>query len=284
MEEEYLKLQKIEFAIDSERTVLQKILDKFGITPTLYTQRNRQQALLDEIDQIIETIANTGRVRGEVMTEKAMRRYLEKGERTLQTDRELAKIDRLSISRAKARLSIYKRELQKEGAILEADIDLFFRRGKLAGFSERDLLKQLTRAAADKEGLVPAFGKRVRALEKAVLRREAASAKIDAYRRQYPKNDALWQWITLSVKPCPDCIFRAGKTLTWREWQAIGLPGEGRTVCMSHCHCDLHPLPVAEDLFPEVKEYKITKSTEGVFITPAERRKLGSPRAKAPQK
>jgi len=47
-------------------------------------------------------------------------------------------------------------------------------------------------------------------------------------------------WILVSDNPCPDCIERSRMGAKPRdEWVAMGLPGEGTTICGPRCHCHM---------------------------------------------
>lgn len=49
-------------------------------------------------------------------------------------------------------------------------------------------------------------------------------------------------WIAPNgIVACPDCINRKNVVLTLEEWEAVGRPGSGRTVCDVHCFCMLIP-------------------------------------------
>lgn len=50
-----------------------------------------------------------------------------------------------------------------------------------------------------------------------------------------------WEWITTSAKPCDDCAPRHGEVKEYREWEAIGLPRSGFSVCGDNCKCALVP-------------------------------------------
>ena len=57
------------------------------------------------------------------------------------------------------------------------------------------------------------------------------------------------EWITAQGgNICPDCEGRAGQVAPMEEWQAIGQPGSGWSVCRHHCQCRLKPVSVAVDL------------------------------------
>ena len=53
------------------------------------------------------------------------------------------------------------------------------------------------------------------------------------------------QWVSVGTpKICPDCEERIGKVRTWDEWEAIGLPASGFSVCKEFCYCQLIPVDV----------------------------------------
>jgi hypothetical protein len=58
--------------------------------------------------------------------------------------------------------------------------------------------------------------------------------------------DTKYRWSAVLVKTCPDCLERHGRTQTWDEWEAEGLPRTGATVCRENCHCVLIPVQYSE--------------------------------------
>lgn len=59
--------------------------------------------------------------------------------------------------------------------------------------------------------------------------------------RQLEENAAatLYTWVTTSGNSCPDCINRSGEEHTMQEWELIGRPGSGFSVCGANCKCRL---------------------------------------------
>lgn len=53
----------------------------------------------------------------------------------------------------------------------------------------------------------------------------------------------LWDWVGIADgKICDDCLSRNNMSaMSWEDWQAIGLPGTGATVCDRNCRCVLTP-------------------------------------------
>ena len=50
------------------------------------------------------------------------------------------------------------------------------------------------------------------------------------------------QWVSVgSPRICVDCEERIGEVRTWDEWESIGLPASGFSVCKEFCYCQLIP-------------------------------------------
>lgn len=67
--------------------------------------------------------------------------------------------------------------------------------------------------------------------------------------------DRKYRWSAILVKTCPDCLARHGKSMLWEEWEKVGLPRTGATVCRENCHCVLIPTGFTE-LEPIKRERK----------------------------
>ena len=50
-----------------------------------------------------------------------------------------------------------------------------------------------------------------------------------------------FQWQTAGTNICNDCKGRSGDIKSWEEWETVGLPATGWSVCGSHCKCTLVP-------------------------------------------
>lgn len=68
----------------------------------------------------------------------------------------------------------------------------------------------------------------------------------------------VYDWLGVSDgKICPDCLARHNmQSKTYDEWERIGLPGAGATVCMDFCRCVLIPSGVIQK---EVIQYRSKK-------------------------
>ena len=54
------------------------------------------------------------------------------------------------------------------------------------------------------------------------------------------------QWVSVgSPKICPDCELRIGAVRSWDEWETIGLPASGFSVCKEFCYCQIIPSSIS---------------------------------------
>jgi len=52
----------------------------------------------------------------------------------------------------------------------------------------------------------------------------------------------MMRWVSVGTpKICVDCTPRIGQVKTWDEWEALGLPASGFSVCKEFCYCQLVP-------------------------------------------
>jgi len=60
------------------------------------------------------------------------------------------------------------------------------------------------------------------------------------------KGPDKWVWITVTDENrCEDCKERHGWVRTYEEWEALGIPGAGATICGWRCRCTLEPVEYA---------------------------------------
>jgi len=53
----------------------------------------------------------------------------------------------------------------------------------------------------------------------------------------------LYRWVLTKENNCPDCIDRASQgPRSLEEWESIGLPQTGTTICGQYCGCELEPI------------------------------------------
>ena len=52
----------------------------------------------------------------------------------------------------------------------------------------------------------------------------------------------MMRWVSVGTpKICVDCTPRIGQVRSWDEWEALGLPASGFSVCKEFCYCQLVP-------------------------------------------
>ena len=51
-----------------------------------------------------------------------------------------------------------------------------------------------------------------------------------------------FRWVSVGTpKICGDCTARIGQVRSWEEWESLGLPASGFSVCKEFCYCQLVP-------------------------------------------
>ena len=266
--------QAIAVNIRDDEGELHQIVDYYAGLPSLYADPEKVQELIDDLKGELAGYMQDANIRGNLMGKKRLEDFLDASERWQATQKEAMQIAKLSDLQAAKRLDIAYAELEKEGDVLKADINIFKMNASLAGFTDKEIIQQLVKANADDAGLAAGFAKRIKSVSESAVRRERTQSEIDKYREEFP-DDSDWQWITVSVNPCPDCQARAGSVLTMTEWMDMGIPGSGRTICGRFCLCQLYPLKVADEMFPTVKEFKWDLEST-VLTTPKEAKVLKS--------
>ena len=52
----------------------------------------------------------------------------------------------------------------------------------------------------------------------------------------------MFRWVSVGTpKICGDCTSRIGEIRSWEEWESLGLPASGFSVCKEFCYCQLVP-------------------------------------------
>jgi len=50
------------------------------------------------------------------------------------------------------------------------------------------------------------------------------------------------RWVSVGTpKICVDCTDRIGEVRSWEEWESLGFPASGFSVCKEFCYCQLVP-------------------------------------------
>ncbi len=86
------------------------------------------------------------------------------------------------------------------------------------------------------------------------IKRGVVSATMQASRigqdRVYGDSVKL-RWVSVGTpKICVDCTSRIGQVKSWEEWEALGFPASGFSVCKEFCYCQLVPesVPMPDSL------------------------------------
>jgi len=81
------------------------------------------------------------------------------------------------------------------------------------------------------------------------IKRGIVSATMHASRLGQDKvygNSIEMQWVSVgSPRICVDCQDRIGEVRTWDEWESLGLPASGFSVCKEFCYCQLIPTTIS---------------------------------------
>jgi len=282
IEDDLIRAQQLDLKFKGDRNAVWTVANAAATRPSYYTNSQKLDKLIGKVRGILNReIAKAGS-HGRIMGRNAINRFLDDSERRTRMDRLRNIAKRSSAKRAGLRVDAALTQLNKEAGILKADIDVFKANARAAGFTNKEILDQLIQVGGSKAGPMQAFAKRANAVARDAARRARSQEQIGVLRQDFPRPNDMWQWITVSTKPCPDCSLRAGKVLSWAEWEQIGTPGSGHTVCGSACKCLLQPIEIAERRFPTVKEFRFDPE-RGVLTTASEARKLNKKTAQPPQ-
>lgn len=284
LQDELIELSNIEAnmkAIDG-RNPVQKIADFYAVRSALYTDPKKLKNMITSLETTLKKYLESANVKGRLLAGKQLDRYLDASEARDISQKQLRKIVLESDRASKARLKLSLMELRKEHGVLKSDIAIFKAEAKLAGLTDKEALKQLLIAGKDKTGIVQGFAKRIKQINVAAVRREKSASEIVQFEKKAKPNEQ-WQWLTISNKPCPDCEARAGKVMPLKQWERIGLPGSGRTICGKYCRCKLMPVSISEDLFPTVKVFDWDPKDQ-VLTTASEARQLNAKKNQPPQR
>ena len=126
----------------------------------------------------------------------------------------------------------------EEANARQITIDAFIRR-QGARLSQADFQRLITTETSTLLREVDAMKNAIRsALSDAIT--GIAQEAYDIRTRRFIAEDEKLRWQTESGRPCPDCVNRSGwEPRTYAEWEAVGLPKYGATVCGNRCMCVL---------------------------------------------
>lgn len=68
------------------------------------------------------------------------------------------------------------------------------------------------------------------------------------------------RWVCALVNTCPDCIIRHGEVNVLADWESVGMPGTGWSVCGGNCRCQLVPAELVGDDVNKLVRVRDTKT------------------------
>jgi len=115
-------------------------------------------------------------------------------------------------------------------------------------FAERlgQEIERLVRSGVDEQQIIRVLDRdlmqngRVFGELKNSIKRGVVGGINQAFRRSGEMGQKL-RWVTVSKNVCSDCESRAGQLQTWGEWESMGMPASGWSVCKEFCYCQLIP-------------------------------------------
>ena len=113
---------------------------------------------------------------------------------------------------------------------------------------------------------------------------ETAESRLTTAEFERESGEEKGTWVAVLVHTCNDCLPRHGVTKSFREWESLGLPRSGFSVCGRNCQCSIFPASVVEskkELQLPLKRVKgkitqIAKEKNVVSVKRYVNRKLGS--------
>ena len=125
---------------------------------------------------------------------------------------------------------------------LEREIALF----RNAGISESAILNILGNDLAT-HGRI--FGEFRNTIKRGIVSAIMQASRVGADRVY--GDSVMMRWVSVGTpRICPDCEVRIGEIRSWDEWESLGLPASGFSVCKEFCYCQLVPesVPMPDSL------------------------------------
>tara|TARA_Y100000004_G_scaffold97144_1_gene108720 strand:- start:31725 stop:32948 length:1224 start_codon:yes stop_codon:yes gene_type:complete len=97
------------------------------------------------------------------------------------------------------------------------------------------------------------------------INRSAAIGQYEAYSDGGYNENSDFEWITVSGhRICIDCTGREGMIMPFKEWESLGFPGSGWSVCGGYCYCVIDPVgKMDKNINVDVKEKGAKKPPPG---------------------
>tara|TARA_R100000808_G_scaffold24661_1_gene57433 strand:+ start:897 stop:1391 length:495 start_codon:yes stop_codon:yes gene_type:complete len=126
-------------------------------------------------------------------------------------------------------IDIFATEIEREIALL-----------RNAGISNDEILRIL-RSDLSTNGRI--FGRLRNNIKRGIVSAVMQASRI-GQDRVYG-DSVMMQWVSVGTpKICVDCESRIGQVRSWEEWEVLGLPASGFSVCKEFCYCQLIPADV----------------------------------------
>ena len=170
----------------------------------------------------------------------------------------------------------FKQIVRREAQHKLGEVELFYFRERAAGRSRKEIARQLidihnkeqkavkdAAAKGKSPRSVRSFAARLAVAAKGALRDAVRRVAQESEFRMFEENGLGangWVWIAANGgEACPDCTPRHGVQMTKTQWQNIGMPGTGLTICGGACMCALEPVEYVQNNESLVKPLQYKK-------------------------
>jgi len=143
-------------------------------------------------------------------------------------------------------MKVDKEKMEIEiGAGIEATVEQFLAEFKKnvttmsnSGMDIKQIKSVIAKQVQESTGSLGELKKNLRNIVISGVNRAANEGMYEEYK---DAGASRWMWVTVSGKPCPDCAERHGQVETWEDWEILGMPQSGFSICQDHCKCKLVP-------------------------------------------
>ena len=127
--------------------------------------------------------------------------------------------------------------------IFVARIKSEIKRLRQANIGDREILRILSDDLSTNGRIFGEFGNNIRRGIVSGIMQGARVGQDEVY-----GNRLKFRWVSVgSSRICVDCEARIGQIETWEEWEALGFPATGFSVCKESCYCQLVPEDIEID-------------------------------------
>ena len=192
----------------------------------------------------------------------------------------------------KSQFEVFRHSIRREAQHKLLEVETFFMESKALNRKKKDVVKQLAdmhdrehkavreaQAKGKSPRRVRSFAARFDVAVKGIIRdsvrRTAQQAEFYEF-KQSGLGTRGFVWVAVNgSQACPDCNALHGTKMNEGEWDSLGHPGSGSTVCGAACMCALEPVEYVEGNKALTKplQYK-----EPVELRPAQMKQANSNR------